>query len=436
MGEYDFKNFFKNPTHIHRLNVLATGLTAESRFNVMAWLDMVLLGKTMPKILHIIPSLNCGGVEKSLLDIYPFLSKKLHHLICPFLHAGELYTGTVNLEKSKNNGFWLYIFKSHTLVAKILKPLLFFYYTYRTQQFLKNENPDIVITYTDVSAFVLVFISVFTNQKRKFKWYARIDSHIIPANGNPFFLNKKFIYRIVSGTVRFMTKCFVERADCIITVSHALMNEVITTCHADAKKFFLLSNSISSNSALSDYPFENDHFFVAAGRLEHVKGFDFLINTFSIFSKNNPKVKLIIFGDGSRRKSLQKLIKSLHLAEKILLPGFIKNPSEISSKAIATIVPSRSEAFGKIIVEVMQTLSIVIASNCGGPREIITDNINGLLFECENTAALLDAMNRVMQMSDQTKLTIKNNAYQKSLEYTPERVSALLNAKLEMDLLL
>ena len=31
MGEYDFKNFFENPTHIHSLSALATGLTAESR---------------------------------------------------------------------------------------------------------------------------------------------------------------------------------------------------------------------------------------------------------------------------------------------------------------------------------------------------------------------------------------------------------------------
>ncbi|MCX7124260.1 MAG: glycosyltransferase [Gammaproteobacteria bacterium] len=387
----------------------------------------------MPKILHIIPSLNCGGVEKSLLDIYPFLSKKFSHLICPFLHTGALYTDAINLEKSKNNGFWLYIFKSHTLVAKALKPLLFFYYTYRTQQFLKNENPDVIITYTDVSAFVLIFLKMLTNQKAKFKWYARIDSHMVPANSHPFFSNKKFIYRIVSGVVRFITGLFVERADCVITVSHALMNEVITACRADPKKFFLLPNCISNKPTASDYPLENSPFFVAAGRLEYVKGFDFLIKTFAIFSKNNPGVKLIIFGDGSRRKSLEKIIESLNMKEKILLPGFVKNPTSNHLKAIATIVPSRSESFGKIIVEAMQTSSIVIASNCGGPREIITDNIDGLLFENGNSVALLNVMNCVMQMSDQDKSRIKNSAYQKSLHYTPERVTALLNAKLEMD---
>ena len=31
MGEYDFKNFFENPMHIHSLSTLAMGLTAESR---------------------------------------------------------------------------------------------------------------------------------------------------------------------------------------------------------------------------------------------------------------------------------------------------------------------------------------------------------------------------------------------------------------------
>ena len=35
MGEYDFKNFFENPMHIHSLSALATGLTAESRLKVV-----------------------------------------------------------------------------------------------------------------------------------------------------------------------------------------------------------------------------------------------------------------------------------------------------------------------------------------------------------------------------------------------------------------
>lgn len=394
----------------------------------------------MGKILHIVSSLECGGEEIFLLDIYPFLSKQFEHVICPFVHTGELYTNTINIEKSKNSRFWIYVFKSRTAIAKILKSFLLFYYSYRMWRFIKNEKPDIIITCTPMAAYALVLLTTFTIRKRKFKWYSRIGSHIDPINARSFFSPNKLSYRIASSLLYLAVKLLAKRADCMIVVNRDLMKEVMTISNADIKKFFLLPVCVSDSSILNKQPVlyfpEKQAFFVAAGRLEYIKGFDFLIKTFSIFSKNKPNIKLIIFGEGSKRNSLEKLIKSLRLTEKILLPGYIKNPAIIGPNAIAYIVPSRSEGFGKIIVEAMQTSSIVIASDCAGPREIITDKHDGILFESENSAALLDAMNYVMQLSAENKAALKKNAYQQSLQYSPERIAKLLNAKLEMECVL
>lgn len=393
------------------------------------------------KILHIIPSLKLGGEEKFLIDIYPFLSKKFNHVVCPFIHTGELYTKTINIEKSHHNRFWIYVFKSQMVVARILKPLLFFYYNYKAWFFLKNEKPDIIITCTPMANFILCITTLCFFRKRHFKWYSRIGTHINPSDFSPTLSRNKIGYRILLLLMTFFAKLSVKNSDCFITVNHTLLNELITISHVDINKSFLLpvclSNKVLLDKKLVKDVFfptqEKQTFFVAAGRLEYIKGFDFLIKTFSLFVKHQPDIKLIIFGEGLERFALEKLIRSLNLQEKILLPGFIENPAASILNAIANIVPSRSEGFGKIIIEAMHHSSIVIASNCTGPREIINNGIDGVLFENENSEALLNAMHLVIKMSDENKIIMKNNAYQKSLHYSAENVASLLNTKLEMD---
>lgn len=391
----------------------------------------------MPKILHIIPSLKFGGAERFLLDIYPLLSKKFNHVICPFVHTGEFYTDEMHFKKLKNNRFWIYIFKSDAVIAKILKPLLLFYYTYRARKILIKEKPTTIITYTTIAAIALR-LALFTTQKQKITWYCRIGGHVIVYL--PPFSHYKRIYRKLLSIYHFFIKMCINRADCVIVVSQILMNELITVCHAHTNKFFLLPGCLSNSTPCTKKAFEDEisdfskyqPFFITAGRLEQIKGYDFLIKAFAIFVKDRPEVKLIILGNGSQRNSLEKLIKSLNLEKKVFLPGFVKNPEKNFPLAIAYIASSRSEGCSKAILEAMQTASLIISSN-EGARGIITHNVNGILFESENSASLLSAINSALEMPEKNKATLKNNAYQESLAYSPQRIAALLNTKLEMN---
>lgn len=395
----------------------------------------------MKKILHIIPSLRLGGEEKFLLDIYPFLSNKMVHVVCPFIHAGELYSDAVNLEKSKNNPIWVYIFKSRSVIAKLLKPTLFFYYLYRLRKLLNHEKPDAIITYAygPMSAHLLCLLAIFSMHQKKFKWYVRFGSHASPYYFSNALIRKVF-YKPIQHFLNQGLRSLIHRADGLIVVNPTLIKELTGVNGNAVHKTCLLPICISallpSSSQSAEILFSNflkkQPFLLATGRLEYIKGFDFLIKVFSLFSKNDD-VKLIIFGEGSQKNALRKLVQSLKLEEKILFAGYMENPAWIASKAIACVVPSRSEGFGKIIIEAMQASLIVVASNCAGPQAVITDKVDGLLFEKENASALLQTLNDLMRMPAESKMRMKQNAYEKSLDYSPQKVAALLNAKLEMD---
>jgi glycosyltransferase involved in cell wall biosynthesis len=80
-------------------------------------------------------------------------------------------------------------------------------------------------------------------------------------------------------------------------------------------------------------------------------------------------------------------------------------PEEITNwrkKARATIVASRFEVFGMVVVEALAFGCPLIAANAGGIPEIVVNEENGLLFESGDTSGLAD---RLETMLDQPELS-------------------------------
>src|SRR3990167_8702608 len=404
----------------------------------------------MKKILYIITSLESGGEEKFLLDIYPLLTNKLNHIICPLIHAGEFYPNNqkVKLENGKNNPFWLWLFKSKTLPAKILKPAFWIYYVFRIHRILKNENPDAVITCTPDSSFSLCMHEIITfGRRKKYTWYYRVGTHFYPEGYLPPFFRNNIARWLMTKWMKkigaFLVRLRIKHADKFIVVNSILKQELINAHHINEKNIFLLPVSLDNTTVYpqrfltKDLPFylnPQKKYLVAAGRLKYVKGFDFLIDAISPLLKERDDIVLVIFGDGSEKNRLLKQIKLNGLAEKIILPGFINDPTTLIPDAIAYIVPSRSEGFGKLIIEAMNKHAVIVASNCAGPNEIVADDVDGLLFQKENNVSLIDTVKKTLSMSDEQRTRMKKNAYKKSLHFTPEHITMQLNAKLETDL--
>jgi glycosyltransferase involved in cell wall biosynthesis len=76
---------------------------------------------------------------------------------------------------------------------------------------------------------------------------------------------------------------------------------------------------------------------------------------------------------------LKQQIKTLHLNEKVILAGLQHNIPEWMQAIDVIVHASDNEPFGLVIVEAMALGKPVVAGDRGGPREIITPGVNGLL---------------------------------------------------------
>jgi glycosyltransferase involved in cell wall biosynthesis len=129
------------------------------------------------------------------------------------------------------------------------------------------------------------------------------------------------------------------------------------------------------------------------GRIEDEKGQYILIDAMSRLKALN--IKALIVGsapDENYLRTLEEKIKTLNLEERVIFTGFTKEINEHMKLCDTTVLATKKETFGLVVIESMINQICTIATNNGGPLEIIDNDINGLLFDRtpENLASKIE----------------------------------------------
>lgn len=134
----------------------------------------------------------------------------------------------------------------------------------------------------------------------------------------------------------------------------------------------------------------------AVGRLTKQKGYDILLQAYSLFRETHPTHHLHIYGEGGLRESIEQLIDELNLQEAVTLHGSVPNVMFQVQSAGMFVLPSRFEGMPNALMEAMACGLPCIAADCDfGPAELIIDGENGLLVPTEDPTALAEAMSRL-----------------------------------------
>ncbi|WP_265717212.1 glycosyltransferase, partial [Providencia rustigianii] len=137
---------------------------------------------------------------------------------------------------------------------------------------------------------------------------------------------------------------------------------------------------INSNNPHDRSLIPREKIILAVGRLTHQKGFDILISSWEIISKQYPNWKLRIVGSGEDEIKLKNMIMELSLNSSVQI---VPNTSNILAEyytASYFILSSRFEGFGLVILEAQACGLPVISFDCDvGPSEIIQHNKSGWL---------------------------------------------------------
>ncbi|TMU92900.1 glycosyltransferase family 4 protein [Streptomyces sp. DASNCL29] len=127
----------------------------------------------------------------------------------------------------------------------------------------------------------------------------------------------------------------------------------------------------------------------AAGRLVRAKRFDLLIEAFTDVAAKHPDWSLRIYGAGTDKERLQRLIEEQGLGGRAALMGAVSPIEGEFAKASIVASASDAESFGMTLVEAMRCGIPVVATDCPlGPAEIINDGVDGRLVPTGDRQAL------------------------------------------------
>jgi len=158
----------------------------------------------------------------------------------------------------------------------------------------------------------------------------------------------------------------------------------------------------------------------------HKKGVPHLLQALAQLRHVRDDWHLDIVGDGPPRSEYERLAIDLGLANKVTFHGLKskQDVAEFMRQAHLFVLPSLFETFGVVAIEALATGIPVLSTRCGGPEELIVDDV-GMLVPPGDAEALCKALD---YMLDHTECFPPDRVSRYAHErFSPERVGKLLH---------
>ena len=163
------------------------------------------------------------------------------------------------------------------------------------------------------------------------------------------------------------------------------------------------------------------------GRLSPWKGQDLFLQAFALaFPTGEVRAQIVgeaFFGEEAYAASLHELASELEIADRVDFLGFRRDVADLLRSSGIQVVASRiPEPFGNVVLEGMACGSAVIAPNAGGPAEVLTNDVNGVLVEPDDVEALAEAL-RQLADDPTRRARLASAAQHEVAKYRPERLA-------------
>ncbi|MGL4860550.1 MAG: glycosyltransferase [Enterobacteriaceae bacterium] len=318
------------------------------------------------KVFVIIPSMHRGGAERVASILTNEWSKEHEVTLVVFDSSKQAYSfggSLIDLDLSAGS----YLLQKCIRVIQRIK---------RLSRLFRMEKPDRIISFMESANFPTIFAALIANQLSKV-W---VSVHNDPARFSKIYrLLIPFLYHL---------------PDKVVTVSSGIAH-ALALRKVSKSKLLIIPNpppiQVPEINTFLSRPIDAPaRYILGVGRLHWQKGFDRLINAFSMIT-DEPDLYLVILGEGKERTALERQAMMLGVTDRVLMPGAVKDVWSWYRYAQCFALSSRHEGWPNVIMEALSQACPVVAFNCQyGPNEIIENGYNGYLLPEGNISDLAD----------------------------------------------
>ena len=259
--------------------------------------------------------------------------------------------------------------------------------------FVRESRPQIVVSF-------LSYFSVLTAVRA-----AGVGARVVFNQQTPmtaFLEDGDYAWR--SGWRRTVfnlaTRAGYSAADLVVVTSQGVGDDLVDAFGVRRNSIAVIPNPVDIDAVTRaaaesiDPAFEaawHRPVIVAAGRLAEAKNYPLLIDAVAIV-RERVDARLFILGTGDLEPLIRERIHQRGLEHAVVLCGFQKNPWKYIARADVFALSSHYEGFGNVLIEAMACGVPVVATASAGTRDIIQHDVDGLLVESHEPAALASAL--------------------------------------------
>lgn len=288
------------------------------------------------RILHVLATMDMGGIENFLMNIYRSIDRKKIQFDFIINNRGE-----EDIFEKEIKDLGGKVFKVPSIVNKG-----HFAYIKALRKIFRENNYQIVHShYNAISGFIL-------NEAKKCNIKNRIaHSHIAP--------DKDFQYKGLAELYKSYSKSLINKNS---TLKFACSKEAGKWLYGK-EKFQVINNGITTTKYIFNEELrrlkrkelnikEEEIIIGHIGRFNSQKNHEFIIKIFNELLKLNSNYKLILVGDGELRTEIEEQAKNLTLTERVLFLGIRKDVNELLQAFDLFLFPSLYEGLPVTMIEV------------------------------------------------------------------------------------
>jgi len=169
-------------------------------------------------------------------------------------------------------------------------------------------------------------------------------------------------------------------------------------------KIFNITNPIEVTGRISfEEPRRWQMGFV--GRLSRDKGIELFLHSCRRIIRARPQPKAVVVGRSGAKtadgrdylEAMRDLARELGIADNVEFLGYRKDAPDLMRQMEILVMASEAEPWGRVVAEAMVAGAAVVATNAGGPREMIEHGVNGLLVPPGDVEEMTSAILRLIE---------------------------------------
>jgi glycosyltransferase involved in cell wall biosynthesis len=333
-------------------------------------------------ILFVIPQLDIGGAEIQLLNLVKGLDKSIFNIYVCNLSENQ---NKLEDEFKKNEVELVRIYKKSKFDLSIVKKL---------KLFIKNNNIHIVHSFLNNLWSRLACLGenrpiIIISERSLDDWW------------------KKWYHFYFDNLLALITDKMVCNAYAIKSFYEVkvpkLKNKIEVIYNGIDDKRYKNSGEFSKDYRKLYNVDQKDICFGIVAGLRPIKDHMTLLKAANELKKDYDNFKVFIIGDGTTRKELERYVASHKLTNNVIFCGYITDIKNILDIIDVGILCSIQEGLSNAIIEYMLNKKPVIATNAGGNKELVLDNVNGFLINVGDYSKLKNKMEYFIKNRDKIK---------------------------------